>query len=107
MSTFKCSSKDILDWSGLPTCMEDLIEKLIEGTNRTNRMFIIVFGCLAWSLWLIRNDFVFNEVIISSPSIGIFRTISFMQKWRILSKEKDQPWINTVITKLKLRLSSL
>jgi hypothetical protein len=97
----------VLEWSGLPVCMEDLIGKLIEGTNITNIIFIFMFGCLAWSHWLIRNDFVFNEVITSSPDVVIFRTISFMQKWKILRKEKDQPWINAVITKLKLRVLSL
>lgn len=31
----------------------------------------------------------------------------FMQKWKILSKERDQLWTDTMINKLKLRLSSL
>jgi hypothetical protein len=30
-----------------------------------------------------------------------------MQKWKILSKEKERMWIDTVITGLKLRLASL
>jgi hypothetical protein len=69
--------------------MEDLGGKLIEGSNRDNRTFAFLFGCLTWSLCLIRNDLVFNDVIISSPDVGIFRAISFLKKWKILSKEKD------------------
>jgi hypothetical protein len=68
--------------------MEDLIGKLIEESNRNNRLFVFLFVCLAWSLCSIRNDCVFNDVIISSPDVGIFHAISFMQRWKILSKEK-------------------
>jgi hypothetical protein len=41
------------------------------------------------------------------PSPGIFRSISFLQKWRILNKEMDRQWIDEVIQKLNLQLSSL
>jgi hypothetical protein len=38
---------------------------------------------------------------------SLYRTISFMQKWKVLHKEEGQRWIDSVIIKLKLRLSSL
>lgn len=99
--------RDALEWARLPTCMEDVIEKLVEGSHKTNRAFVFLFGCLSWSLWLIRNDLVFNDITIASPDVGIFRAISYMQKWRILSKAEDQPGIDATMTKLRLRLSSL
>jgi hypothetical protein len=99
--------RDALDWPNRPVCIEDIWDKLIEGSRRKNKNFIFLFGCLAWSLWLIRNNFVFNNVLISSPDASVFRTISFIQKWKILNKEKDQLWIADVIHKLKTRLSSL
>jgi hypothetical protein len=77
---------------------------LIEGSNRTNIIFVFLFGCLAWSLWLIRNDLVFNDVITSSPDVPIFCGISFMQRWEILSKEKDQLGIDAMITNLRHQL---
>jgi hypothetical protein len=60
--------------------MEDLRFKLIEGSNNKNRNFIFLFVCLAWSLWLIRNDLIFADVIITSLDASVFRAISFMQK---------------------------
>jgi hypothetical protein len=87
--------------------MEELWAKLIEGSKRKNRNFIFLFGYMAWSLWLIRNDFVFNDVLIASPDVSVFCMVSFMQKWKILNKEKDQLWITDVIHKLKAQLSSL
>jgi hypothetical protein len=49
----------------------------------------------------------FNNVIITSPDVSIFRAISCMQKWKILNKEKGQLWITNVTNKLKARLASL
>jgi hypothetical protein len=66
-----------------------------------------MFSSVAWSLWLIRNEFVFQDIVVPSPNVGIFRSISFLQKWRILNKETDRQWIDEVIQKLNLQLSSL
>jgi hypothetical protein len=99
--------RDALGWPTQPVYMEELWAKLIEGPKKTSNNFIFLFGRLAWSLWLIRNDFVFNNVLMSSPDVSVFRTLSFMQKWKILNKEQDQIWIAVVMGKLKAQLSSL
>jgi hypothetical protein len=97
--------KDAMGWNCPPITMNDIYNKLVEGSNRENRYFVFLFGCLAWSLWLIRNDLIFKNLVVTSPDIYIFRTISFMQKWSILHKEKGQLWINLVTLKLKHQLS--
>jgi hypothetical protein len=56
----------------LPISLEDIHGKLVEGSERENRKFVYIFGCLAWSLWLIRNDFIFNNVLVSSPNVGLY-----------------------------------
>ena len=68
---------------------------------------IFLFGCVAWSLWLIRNDFVFNDVVITSPVVALFRAISYMQRWKILSKGEDRRKLEEVIEMLKLQSSVL
>jgi hypothetical protein len=87
--------------------MDDIHCKLVEGSNRESGLFVFLFGCLAWNLWLIRNDLIFNNLVVSSPDVCIFRSISFMQKWSILHKEKARLWIASVIHKLKHQLSLL
>jgi hypothetical protein len=99
--------RDALGWDARPVCMEDLWDKLVEGTNDKNRNFVYLLGCFAWSLWLIRNDFVFNDMVIASPDVSIFRTISFMQKWKILNKERNQAWIVGAMHKLRTQIASL
>jgi hypothetical protein len=99
--------RDVLGWGSIPICLEDLYEKLIVGSSNDNRNIVFLIGCLTWSLCLIRNNLVFNNSLISTPDVGIFRDVSFMQKWKVLSKEKERVWIDLVITRLKLRLASL
>jgi hypothetical protein len=42
--------RDVLECESLPTNLEGIHEKLIEGSNRTNKNFVFLFGCLSWSL---------------------------------------------------------
>jgi hypothetical protein len=41
----------------------------------------VLFGAICWTLWLNRNDFVFNNSLISSPRAIGFRLLSFLQHW--------------------------
>jgi hypothetical protein len=68
---------------------------------------LLLFGAVAWSLWLIRNEFVFQNLVVSSPNVGIFISISFLQKWKMLNKETGQQWIDSMTRRLNHRLSSL
>jgi hypothetical protein len=99
--------RDIFDWSNTPNSLEELSCKLVEGNERENANFAYIFGCLAWSLWLLRNDLIFSNLVAPSPDVCILRAISFMQRWRILSREQAQLWIGSVIHKLRRRLSLL
>lgn len=103
-----CVLRDTLEWESAPTSVNEMHEKMIGDFNLPIRDFIFLFGSLAWSLWLIRNDLVFpNIVALSTNIVGLFRLISFMQKWKILNKEKGQLWIDSVTLKLRHRLSLL
>jgi hypothetical protein len=64
--------RDVLEWSATLDNMNDLHQKLVEGSNRVNENFVYIFGCLPWSLWLIRNDLIFNNIVIASPDVCMF-----------------------------------
>jgi hypothetical protein len=70
--------RDVLGWGSIPICLEDLYEKLIVGSSNENKNIVFLIGCLTWSLWLNRNNLVFNNSLISTPDVDIFRAISFM-----------------------------
>lgn len=53
--------RDVCEWGTIPISMDNIHGKLVEGSSNMNRKFVFIFGCLAWSLWLIRNDFIFKK----------------------------------------------
>lgn len=71
----------------------------IEHKVVSNESFIL--GCIAWSLRLIRNDFVFNNVFVASADVVVYRVISFMQRWAPLHKEgRLKVWLRRCRSKL-------
>ena len=47
-------------------------ERVLEGVDlKTKRLLIFIFCCAVWSLWLIRNEFVFNYIVVSSPEVCV------------------------------------
>jgi hypothetical protein len=49
--------------------------------DKRNECLIFLFGVISWSLWLNKNDFIFNNKIVSSPRALIFKIDSFLQHW--------------------------
>lgn len=100
-------SAETFGWSSSPTSVEDFQEHFLECADKNNKKFLIfLFGCVAWSLWLIRNEFVFRNVVVSSPDVSIFRVISFMPKWEVLDKTECRAALAQARQSLVLRLSS-
>ena len=52
----------------------------ILGRSRSRTMTFILAG-VAWVLWKMRNDWVFNHKLISSPSVLAYRIVAIMQNW--------------------------
>jgi hypothetical protein len=102
-----CAVREVMDWPRSPICSEDVFCLCRGVSNRLSKRVLLLFSSVAWSLWLICNEFVFQDIVVPSPNVGIFRSISFLQKWRILNKEMDRQWIDEVIQKPNLQLSSL
>jgi hypothetical protein len=102
-----CVCRDVLEWPFTPSSPEDIQGFCRELSNRQTKNILFLFGCVAWALWLIRNEFVFQGTLVSSPSVGLYRSMSFLQKWKILNKETEQQWIDLVTQRLKRQLSSL
>jgi hypothetical protein len=71
--------KDVLGWEALPKSVKSFVEDfLFLRGNKQNEKLIFLFGAISWTLWLNRNDLVFNSKIISTPNALIFK---LMQHW--------------------------
>jgi hypothetical protein len=74
---------------------------LEEGGKRGNGSIMCLLGTICWFLWLNRKEWVFNDKIISAPCVIVYRLISFMQRWRILSNGQGRRELEEIIDKDK------
>lgn len=56
-------------------------------------------------IWLTRNEYVFKEVIISSPEVLMRKLIALLQIWSALSKGEAMAKILDYATDLKNRIT--
>lgn len=68
---------------------------------RDNNFAYIILAVVAWSLWKVRNDFVFNNVLIKSPKAIAYMIVGFLTQWTKMQKEKNGMMMEDLILKLK------
>jgi hypothetical protein len=93
----KCNQR----WAGMDKYSKSLIDFndnfVLERGHIRNNLLFFLFGTVCWTLWLNRNNWIFRDKLISSPRAIIFRLISFMQQWKIISLEEDQDALEQLI----------
>lgn len=48
-------------------------KRFLEDADKKTSNFLFVLTAWSWCIWLIRNDLVFNNVVISSPEFGVYQ----------------------------------
>jgi hypothetical protein len=89
---FQCSLAQFLweviregmNWTASPYSVQDFNDNLFLERGVIEIVFLFfLFDVVCWSIWLNRNDWVFNQKLISSPRAIVFRFLSFLQLWMI------------------------
>lgn len=80
--------------------------------KKEHRLWIFLLGCVCWALWIIRNDWVFENNLVSSPLQTVYKALSFAHKWGILLGKEEQAvlgdWCEAILKKLNhLRIRDL
>lgn len=116
---FQCSNatllwtivRDMVNWNENPDSSESFfrlsLRSNINGTKISRKNMLVLYGAIAWALWKIRNDLVFNDIIVSSVNELIFKSIFFVQKWTSLSKKKDRDVLWRLVEATRRIASSL
>lgn len=60
--------RETFSWERPPLSCEDFLDIAMKDQKK----FVVgmtweIFGAAAWSIWLARNDLVFNKKVVSSP----------------------------------------
>ena len=85
----------------LSTSVANIFGHSLDGiSNRFKTLIRVRAYALIWSLWLCRNDFVFNERN-ASPLQVIFRCTQLLHMWSMLQRLEDQPLFKAVCMRLE------
>ena len=91
-----------LRWGKRPilvTHFQDMIGSV--EVMRDNNFAYIILAAVAWSLWKVRNDLVFNNVLIKSPKAINYMIVGFLTQWTKMQKEKNGLLMEDLVLKLK------
>jgi hypothetical protein len=69
--------------------------------------WISLIGGVCWAIWIIRNDWVFENILVKSPLYVVYKSLSFIQKWRILLKEEDQELLGGWCEAIRIKLNQV
>lgn len=70
------------------------------GPVKDNSVFFIL-ARIAWSLWEVRNNWVFNNVLIKSPKVIAHMALGFISQWKKLLKQEERLKMEDLILKLQ------
>ena len=56
---------------------------------------------VVWSLWKIRYDWMFNNVLINSPKVIAYKIVGFLTQWKKMMKLKEWTDMEDIILKLQ------
>jgi hypothetical protein len=105
---FQCPGavvRDSMRWGDVPKSVWDFKENFISsGRCRGVCAIWFMFGAICWTLCLNRNDFVFNNKLISSPRALIFCLISLMQHWTAMSIGADRAALERAMEETKAQV---
>jgi hypothetical protein len=90
------------NFEGVKKFVEDF---MFAGWDKRNGKMIFVFGAICWTLWLNKNDLVFNNKIISPPDALIFKFLSFLQHWMIAWTGADGKGLEQLVESMIVKAS--
>jgi hypothetical protein len=96
--------RDALGWTQTPVNLNHFLTFSCGKGDSPKPLMIFLLAHICWSLWLTRNDYVFNNKVVQSPFVVIHRSMMFMQKWSILPKMKEREWVMKTMDRLSRHL---
>jgi hypothetical protein len=78
-----------------------LTEVVGEPGRAQNRQMIFLLGGVCWVLWKTRNDWVFNDILISKPNALAYRIVGYLQHRCGMAARKDQEGRQALVERLK------
>ena len=100
--------KETFGWDHPPISFDDCLMMVMKRSGLgSSLMGWAICGAAFWSIWLARNDFVFNNKLCSSPLSNLFSMSSFLTQWKCMLPAKHKDHWEQMVGRLKMKLRSL
>lgn len=100
-----CVIRDALNLVSLPNNLWECMSLLKD--RKKFKPWISLIGGVCWAIWIIRNDWVFENILVKSPLYVVYKSLSFIQKWHILLKEEDQELLGGWCEAIRIKLNQV
>jgi hypothetical protein len=78
----------------IPLNIKHVFSEWVQRMNEKDKKLLYVgLGAMVWSIWLSRNDLVFNKTPISSYMQVMFRVTYWTRTWAVFQKEESQRFL--------------
>ena len=75
---------------------------ILSGFNgQSKRLLWILFLAQIWALWLVRNKLTIESKTLSHPADIIYKTIIFLQLWKLNTKAQDKEGLDWMASELR------
>ena len=68
---------------------------------------VVLLGAISCSLWLNRNNLVFNKKLPSTIFYLTFQSIMMIQRWEPLSKKRDKEVLQQLVGALRRQIKMI
>lgn len=84
--TWRCL-RDAFHRDKIPVCRSDLLD-FIRLKGGKNSVWLTIFTACFWSLWIVRNNWIFNNKLLSNVINSPHQVISLLTQWSGLAPVK-------------------
>lgn len=85
-----CCYRDAFGWNGIPRSRGELLDRLKMQSCESNPILLSFFAADSWAIWLMRNDWMFSNKLVSDASHLPYKAVSCLLQWRKLAPTKER-----------------
>ncbi|KAK3135884.1 hypothetical protein QOZ80_5BG0424700 [Eleusine coracana subsp. coracana] len=76
-----CILRDGLKWAKLGNISEANLKIMTKRSGEEKRITTIIISAACWTIWLAINDYVFRNMVLSTPESLAYKLTTMLQKW--------------------------
>ena len=100
MRSWLCVNLSPSSFSDLRSCSGAL-------ASQKRQLFWFGFVAMSWVLWTTRNKFTIENIFPSKPIGCLFKLVSFLQQWKLLTMDQDRGATEDLIARVHSTTSSM